>query len=72
MLMDGKSVEEIMEFTDKADAMRKANPFAKIDAEAVMAEIKKEHEKQAEATVVTTIDGNSSSDDNKDDVNSDK
>ena len=72
MLMDGKSVEEIMEFTDKADAMRKANPFAKIDAEAVMAEIKKEHEKHAEATVVTTIDGNSSSDDNKDDVNSDK
>ena len=72
MLMDGKSVEEIMEFTDKADAMRKANPFAKIDAEAVMAEIKKEHEKQADVTVVTTIDGNSSSDDKKDDENSDK
>ena len=71
MLMDGKSVEEIMEFTDKADAMRKANPFAKIDAEAVMAEIKKEHEKQADVTVVTT-NGNSSSDDNKDDENSDK
>ena len=70
MLMDGKSVEEIMEFTDKADAMRKANPFAKIDAEAVMAEIKKEREKQADATVVTVTDDNLSTDDNKE--NSDK
>ena len=47
MLMDGKSVEEIMEFTEKADAMRKANPFAKIDTNAVLEEVKKDHEKSS-------------------------